>query len=129
MKILKAGLLYFILVFGAGFILGPIRLFWVVPRIGTRTAELMEAPIMLIIIYLAARWVISYFKIPSRAFHRISIGGIALLLLLTSEFTLVLQLMGLSISEYFASRDTISGTVYCLCLIVFAITPMFINKQ
>ncbi len=46
MQILKAGALYFALVLGAGFVLGPIRILWVVPRIGTRMAELMETPII-----------------------------------------------------------------------------------
>jgi hypothetical protein len=41
MPIVKAGILYFALVFGAGFVLGPIRVFWVVPHLGERTAELM----------------------------------------------------------------------------------------
>ncbi|MGD0822681.1 MAG: hypothetical protein ABSA71_18260 [Desulfomonilia bacterium] len=50
MKILKAGVLYFVLVFGASFILGPIRLLWVVPYFGTRMAELMETPIMIAVI-------------------------------------------------------------------------------
>jgi hypothetical protein len=45
--ILKAGLIYFAIVFGAGFVLGTIRTLWVVPRLGTRMAELMETPIML----------------------------------------------------------------------------------
>jgi hypothetical protein len=35
MQILKAGVLYFALVFGAGFVLGPIRILWAVPRLGT----------------------------------------------------------------------------------------------
>ncbi len=30
MQILKAGMLYFVFVFGAGFLLGPIRILWVV---------------------------------------------------------------------------------------------------
>jgi len=47
MQTLKAGVLYFAVVFGAGFVLGPIRVMWVVPRLGTRTAEILEAPIML----------------------------------------------------------------------------------
>ena len=47
MQILKAGVLYFALVFGVGFELGPIRIMWAVPRFGERTAELMETPIML----------------------------------------------------------------------------------
>lgn len=38
-QIMKAGILYFALVFGAGFVLGAIRTLWVVPRIGTRMSE------------------------------------------------------------------------------------------
>ncbi len=52
-RIVKTALLYFALVFGAGFVLGPIRILWVVPRFGTRMAELMEAPIMLVVSILA----------------------------------------------------------------------------
>jgi len=45
MRVLRAGALYFAIVFGVGFLLGPIRILWIVPRVGTRTAELIEAPI------------------------------------------------------------------------------------
>jgi hypothetical protein len=38
MEILKAGTLYFALVFGAGFLLGAIRVPLLVPRFGERTA-------------------------------------------------------------------------------------------
>ena len=58
MKVLKAGISYFALVFGAGFVLGPIRLLWLVPRVGTRTAELLEMPVMLAVIIVAARWLV-----------------------------------------------------------------------
>ena len=58
MRILKAGVLYFAIVFGAGFVLGPIRILWVVPRFGTRMAELIETPIMLVVTIIAARWVV-----------------------------------------------------------------------
>ena len=44
MQIVKAAVLYFALVFGAGFVLGPIRILWVAPRLGARVAELLEAP-------------------------------------------------------------------------------------
>ena len=58
MPILNAGVLYFALVFGAGFVLGTIRTLWVVPRVGTRMAELMETPIMLVVTIVAARWTV-----------------------------------------------------------------------
>jgi hypothetical protein len=58
MQILKAGTFYFVLVFGAGFVLGPIRILLAAPRFGTRVAELMEAPIMFVVTILAARWIV-----------------------------------------------------------------------
>jgi hypothetical protein len=54
MQILKAGVLYFAVIFGAGFVLGLVRILWLVPRLGTRVAELLEAPIMLVTTIVAA---------------------------------------------------------------------------
>jgi hypothetical protein len=92
MQILKAGLLYFALVFGAGFVLGPIRIWWAVPRFGTIIGELMEAPIMFVITIAAARWVVRRLAVPSIPSYRLGMGCVALSLLLTVEFTLVLWL-------------------------------------
>jgi len=50
--------MYFALVFGAGFMLGPMRILCIAPRLGERTAELLEAPVMLAISILTARWVV-----------------------------------------------------------------------
>jgi hypothetical protein len=74
MPILKAGVLYFGLVFGVGFVLGTIRTLWVVPRVGTRKAELMETPIMLVITIVAARWIILRLSVPSMGFARLEMG-------------------------------------------------------
>jgi hypothetical protein len=127
-KALKAGFLYFALVFGAGFILGPMRLLWAVPRFGTRTAELMEMPIMLMVTIVAARWVIRRLGVPPTVSARLGMGGIALGLLLAAEFALVLRLRGLSIDEYLASRDPVSGTVYYAMLGVVAVMPLLVAR-
>jgi hypothetical protein len=124
-QILKAGILYFALVFGAGFVFGTVRTLWVVPRVGTRMAELMEMPIMLVVTIVTARWVVLHFAIPSVPSLRLGMGGIALGLLLVAEFGLVLWLRGLSIRQYLATRDPVSGTVYYVMLVVFAIMPLF----
>ncbi len=128
-RIVKAGILYFALVFGAGFVLGPIRILWVVPRFGERTAELMEAPIMLVVTILVARWIVRCLALPPRAPSRLGMGCIALCFMLIAEFTLGLWLRGLSISEYLASRDPVSGTVYYLLLVVFAIMPFLVARR
>jgi hypothetical protein len=129
MQILKAGVLYFTLVFGAGFVLGPIRILWVVPRFGTRMAELMEAPIMFVVIIVAARWIVRRLALPSTALSRLGMGCIALGLMLVAEFTLVLWIRGLPISAYLASRDPVSGTVYYVMLGVFAIMPLLVTRR
>jgi hypothetical protein len=129
MRTVKAGIIYFALVFAAGFLLGPIRIFWVVPRVGTRIAELMEAPIMLAVTIMAASWIVRRFAVPFKVASRLGMGCIAFVLLLTVEFTLVLWFRALTIGEYFASRDPVSGTVYYVMLILFAIMPLLVARR
>lgn len=95
-QILKAGALYFALVFGAGFVLGIVRTLWVVPRVGARMAELMEAPIMLVVTVLAARWIALRLALPSLLSARLGMGAITFALLLSAKFGLVLWLRGIS---------------------------------
>jgi len=129
MRILKAGVLYFALVFGAGFVLGTIRTLWVVPRLGTRMAELLETPIMLVITIAAARWTIKRLAVPPTVSSRLWMGCIAIGLLLLAEFTVVLWIRGLSIREYLASRDPVAATVYYVMLVVFAIMPLLLQRS
>jgi hypothetical protein len=129
MQILKGSVFYFAIVFGAGFVLGPIRILWVVPRLGTRMAELMETPIMFVVIIVAARWIVRRLALPLTALNRLGMGSVALGLLLVAEFTLVLWLRGLSISEYLSTRDPVSGTVYYVMLAVFAMMPLLVVRR
>ena len=129
MQTLKAGLLYFALTFAAGFVLGTVRVLWAVPAFGTRAAELIETPIMFAVSLLAARWTVRRLGVPPTAPRRLGIGLVALGLLLAAELTFVLRLRGLSIGEYFASRDPVSGTVYIVMLAVFAILPLLVDRR
>lgn len=128
MPTLKAALLYFALVFGCGFALGVVRTIWLVPAIGARAAELCELPLMMAISVLAAGWVSRRLAVPQQARPRLTMGGIALALLLASEFGLVLQLRGLTVAEYFASRDPVSGSAYALSLALFALAPWLLAR-
>ena len=123
MRVLEAGALYFSLVFAAGFVLGAIRTLWVAPRIGTRISELAEIPLMLVVIFLASRWTVELVKVPYTPPFRLGMGCVALILMLIAEFGFVLWIRGLTVSDYIATRDPVSGTVYYLTLVVFAIVP------
>jgi hypothetical protein len=53
----------------------------------------------------------------------------ALALLLVAEFGFVLWLRAMSIREYLATRDPVSGTVYYVMLLVFAIMPLLLARR
>ncbi|HKW98962.1 MAG TPA: hypothetical protein VJN43_14580 [Bryobacteraceae bacterium] len=129
MRILRAGAVYFALVFGAGFVLGTARTLWVTPRVGARTAELVEAPVMLAITILAARRLVKGFSPPPVPVASLGMGFSALVLMLVAEFTLVLGLRGLPIRQYLTSRDPVAGAVYYFLLAVFALMPFLMARK
>lgn len=83
--VLRAGAAYFALVFGAGFLLGAIRVPFLAPRLGERVAELLEMPIMLAVIVLASRHIVRRFALASHALASLAVGLFALALLLAAE--------------------------------------------
>ncbi len=128
MGILRAGAVYFALVFGAGFALGTIRVVWVVERVGTRMAELLEAPLMLAVTVLAAQWVARRLALPRTTARLLAVGGLALALLLLCELTVVLWLRGVTILQDLASRDPVAGAVYLAMLGAFVVMPALLGR-
>lgn len=127
-QIFKAALIYFALVFGTGFVLGTLRVLWSVPRFGERNAELLEQPLMLIAVFVAARWTVRRTGSAVRPIENLAVGLIALTHSVVAELLVVLELRRLSISEYVRSRDPVSGTVYLLMLAVFALMPWLLSR-
>jgi hypothetical protein len=82
---LTASLTYVGLVFGAGFLLGTVRVLLVVPRLGVRSAELLEMPLMAAVVVLAARHVVRRFELPPRLAVRLPVGVFALALMVGVE--------------------------------------------
>jgi len=119
---------YFALVFGVGFLLGVVRVLLLEPRLGERWAELAEMPLMLVAIMLSAQFIVRRFPAPHRASYLVS-GGVALLLLVLVELTIVLGIRGLSLSQYLAERDPLAGGVYAFMLIIFAAMPWFLSHK
>lgn len=119
----QAALRYYALVFGAGFVLGALRVTLLVPRLGERWAELLEMPVMLAVIWHAARFVERRHALPLDAGTRLLVGTTALELLILTELGLTLWLQPVPLAEYIAARDPVSGSAYLLMLGVFALMP------
>lgn len=125
---IKRALAYFAPVFGLGFALGTIRVLWLAPRLGERAAELAETPLMLAGSFMAARWVVRRWPTTARRAD-LATGFLALAVMLAFEFGVVLGLRGLTLSEYFATRDPVSGTVYACSLLAFALMPWLASRM
>ncbi len=127
-RVLAAALAYFGLAFGAGFALAPVRLLWLAPRIGARAAELVELPVMLAATWLAARFVTRRFRVPQARAPRLAMGALAATMLLAAEFSLVLPLRGMTLQDYFATRDPVSGAAYYAAVLLLALMPLWVNR-
>jgi len=121
--VLRAGVAYFALVFAVGFALGTVRTLWLAPALGERRAELLETPFMLAACALAARWVVRRFALPTALRPRLAVGGLALALLVAAELGVVLLVRGEPLGDDLARRDPVSGGVYLVSLLLFALLP------
>ncbi|HMM65475.1 MAG TPA: hypothetical protein PKC03_00915 [Dokdonella sp.] len=125
---IKAIVLYFLMVLGAGFALGVVRVPFLVPRLGERYAELLEMPIMLVVIVLSARYVVRRFRLAPHFAVRLQVGFSALALSVAAELLLAAFLQSQSLGQYIGSRDPVSGSVYLLLLLVFALMPAILGR-
>lgn len=123
---LRFALRYFASLFAVGFALGLIRVPLLVPRLGERIAELLEAPVMLVAIVSIASRLVHAAQRAGEPVRYAQAGVLALLWLLMVEFSVVLGLRGLSLADYFATRDVVAGGVYAVLLLVFAAAPAVI---
>ncbi|MBL8274273.1 MAG: hypothetical protein JNJ74_10695 [Xanthomonadales bacterium] len=126
---LGAALAYFGLVFGAGFALGVLRTLFVVPRLGARAAELLEMPLMLLVIVLAARWIVRHRVVAQRTGGAWWVGLLALALLLGAEIALAAGLRGLTPAQALFDRDPVAGIAYALALLAYAVMPALMASR
>ena len=119
----KAAVTYFAIVLGTGFLFGTIRVPLLVPRLGERYAELLEMPLMFVVIVTAARYVVRKFNLPPSPSVRLRVGFAALGMSVLAELLLVAVLQNVSVRQYIASRDPVSGSVYLFILLLFALMP------
>jgi hypothetical protein len=123
---LKLAALYFAITFAVGFVLGPLRIFVLTPRVGPVIAVLIEAPFMLSAAYFIARWVLRRFAPAAPTYQRLSFGIIAFGMLLTAECLLALT-MGIRPVAFLHSLATPAGAIGLASQIVFAFIPALIR--
>jgi len=127
MRAVAAGLIYFLLVFAVGWVLGPIRGLREVPHLGRTTASLLEAPLMLMAMIVSARWVLRRLDVPYVLNTPVAIGLVALGILLGAEFT-VDGGRAVCRSKHLASYLSAHGLISLLLFLLFAAMPTLVER-
>lgn len=127
-QVSRAAATYFGLVFGAGFIFGLIRVPFLLPRLGVRYSELLEMPLMLVAIIWSARFVVRRFALRPAPGVRLSVGCLALAVLILAELAVAYCFQGQTPGDNIASRDAVSGIAYLAMLGLFALMPLFVLR-
>jgi hypothetical protein len=128
-KLIAAILTYFTIVFGVGFLVGPIRVILVEPRLGSTIAVLIETPILLLAMVIAARLIPRWLSLSASASAYIAMGLGALALQQVADTIVGVYLRGLTPAQVFATYATPSGIIYVLALLAFAAMPLLVNRH
>jgi hypothetical protein len=99
-KALRAGAIYFALVFAAGFAFGVLRTLWLAPLLGPTLAVGLELPLILTVAWLACARLLG--RCPLSRGQAALMGATAFGLLLAAEAGLSIVLAGRSLREHLA---------------------------
>ena len=121
--ILRAGSLYFAIVFAAAFAMGIVRTLVLAPRIGPFLAVAIEVPIILALSWVVAGRVLR--RIPLTGTDaRLAMGAIAFALLMVAELALTLALGGTP-AGFIAAMGTAAGALGLAGQVAFGMIPVF----
>ncbi|WP_409644268.1 hypothetical protein [Sphingorhabdus sp.] len=123
----KAGAAYFATVFALGFVLGTLRVLWLVPMVGETNAVLAEQPVMLIASWFAAGWLVGRYRLASVR-EKAIMGVIAFLMLMLAEVTLASLLFGQPPAAWLGSLFAMPGIIGLAGQTLFALMPLFVRR-
>lgn len=126
---IKTAAVYFLVVFGVGFLLGPFRILVLEPRVGTRAAELLEAPVMLLGILLAGRWVGRRWCHLLTPAARLGVGLITAGLILTADLAVGVGLRRMSVADVITGHDPVAGPVYYGLVALTTVAPWWFSRR
>lgn len=126
---LKAPFLYFLLVYLAGFALGIGREFLVTPAVGLTNALLIEMPIMAVVCYFAARFVLDRTPEAKTSGDHLFVGCAAFILLLIAEEAMARILRGISVFTLWADFELLAAIANIAGLGLFMVMPLIVGRK
>ena len=128
LKMLAAAALYFTIVFGVGFLVGPVRVLYVEPRVGATVAVLLEAPILVVAMVVSAKFMLRWIDVE-RPTALLAIGVVALFMQQVADIAVGVLLRGMTIGDLMRQFATAPGMIYAMLLLAFLLMPLLIGKR
>ena len=120
---IKAGAVYFGLVFAVAFLLGVVRTLVIAPRLGATLAVSLEAVVLLTFSWFACGAFVKTFRVPSAPASRALMGATAFVLLMAAEFAFG-ALLGRPPAVQIRAFATTPGAIGLAAQIGFAMLPL-----
>ena len=128
-RVVTAALYYFVVVFGAGLLLGPPRVLWLEPWLGKTLAVALEAPVLIVAMWWGARAAPAWAGVCAGAGALFTVGVLALVLQQLADLSVGFGLRGMTLAEQLRYFATPPGYIYAGCLALFAIMPLLRAKR
>jgi hypothetical protein len=123
MRPFTAGATYFIIVFAAAFILGALRVSFVVPVVGALWATLAELPFTLAASWVTCAWIVRRWFIASIR-QSILMSFTAFVLLMSAEAIGSSLIFGVTLRDLIRSYGTAAGALGLAGQIAFGLFPV-----
>jgi hypothetical protein len=121
---LRAGFVYFAIVFTVGFVLGTIRVLLMAPRTGELIAVLIELPLMLTAAWFVCSSLLVRLQVGPRVPDRTVMGLSAFVFLFIAEFVFSVCVFGNPVKAVFLAYLTPHGFIGLLGQLAFAAFPL-----
>ncbi|EHY59698.1 hypothetical protein HRR83_001028 [Exophiala dermatitidis] len=127
---LSLSILYFLLVFMTGFLFGSIRVPFLEPAMGARLVEILEAPIMLLVIWQAAQLTVWQLEVAASTFFTpLLIGAFSLLWLgavESSDWAIFESGWWNGFRVHIVHKDPLLGLMYVAVALTYLAMPWYV---
>jgi hypothetical protein len=121
-RVIRAAASYWAVVFALGFVLGTVRVLWVIPRVGLVPATLLELPLILAASWFAAGWLVRRFALEAGG-EALAVGALAFAILMAAECALAGVLSDQSPAQWLAGLAAPNALLGLAGQVVFALMP------
>ncbi|WP_422029169.1 hypothetical protein [Roseovarius sp.] len=123
-RAVSAGAVYFLVVFAVGFALGTFRVLVLLPRVGELTAVMLELPVMLVVSWVCAGWLVGRFRVPGRVADRLVMGSAGFGLLMVAEWMLAVFVFDRPMAAQLAHYARWPGAIGLAGQVAFGVMPV-----